>query len=174
MRKIIGRRRSVWGWKYTENTATGCISGVFGAATLAVIGGLLCFVPILGWIAAPICWFLAFVALLTAIGAPIVSLFTTNAKTENAAIIQRAENTYADLICPACMKPDPFKGNRLVSWPSSKNNTLLCQYCQKISHRVGDRLLWVPYEQVTLSGSIDEFVQTEQQSVSANLKNPDS
>jgi len=150
--------RLVSGVRNTQKRqATAVGINVLTAGLLALLGAVLCLIPILGWIAAAFCWMGAFWALLSAIGSPVLNLFTTSSGHEKNIARLRSENTYTDLVCPSCKKDNPFKGACVVNWPNDKDNNLLCQHCGQTSRRVADELQWVPFPLVSLSGDIKEY-----------------
>lgn len=161
MRKVPGRVRSRWGRNYAENVGDTIGLSLLKSLGAVLVGALFALIPILGWFIAVGCWFWAVWYACKAIIAPLIGVFTTKSSVSKTQRDVMANNTYTDLVCPSCDKPDPFKGNKVVNWSSQQDGHVVCQYCNQKLLRNGDVLVWVPYPTVFVRGSYKEFFTDE-------------
>lgn len=148
---------SQWLSKYGERTGINFLGNVGGAIVLGFLGCLMLLVPLLGWLVGGFMILVSVVALIKAFAAPITALFGGTPgirRAERAKAYLLAQNTYSYLPCPACSK------SLNASWPDAADAYLLCPSCKQKSFRFADKLLWVPYPNVTLSGSLKEFFRS--------------
>ncbi len=140
-----------------------------------LVGIVMCFVPVVGWILAPAMFFWAFVTLVVSLIAPVRGTILLNYlmdkdtyRADQAMAEGRSRNTYIEATCPACdYGIASRKDNRLYSWPDEKVRQVKCPGCEKVSTRIHDVLLWIPYPSVSLKGSFREYLPSEQSSVAS-------
>jgi hypothetical protein len=132
-----------------------------GCATIAsILGGMvLCIIPIIGWILGPMMMLFGFITLFSPVrGSMFLGRLTgdNNYKKKKAIASASAENTYNQARCPSCGAI--LAGTTtVVFWPI-KGGTIDCGSCKRRSLRFGDTLMYVPYPQVCLTDSVQEYL----------------
>jgi hypothetical protein len=142
-----------------------------------LLGIVLCFVPIVGWFLAPAMFFWAFVSLVVALFAPVRGAIVLNYftdrdtyKADQALAESRSRNTYVEAVCPVCdYGIASIQKKTLYSWPDEKVRNVKCPGCEKISTRIDDVLLWVPYPAIALRDSLKEYLPAEVQVQAVDL-----
>jgi hypothetical protein len=148
-------------YKQTKDQA-GCM------AILAIgIGLLLLLIPVVGWVAGPIAILLGVVTFFSPVYGRILlqMLFDREECARQKKIAEIcARNAYDTVMCPSCTARLAKIGHALF-WNTDHFGSLKCPSCDKTIVRVDDVLLCIPYPDVQLGKSFEEFISPAEHSL---------